>query len=101
MPHDPLAREAGLHPARAPGQLCGHGPDAGALGQAIANLLFSAGMDLQFALMVVGDGPSAPRLRHAVGELDEAIKDLRFLMLAIPGQAAAPSADGDSSSAGQ
>jgi uncharacterized protein YgfB (UPF0149 family) len=57
--------------------------DAGALGQAIASRLFSAGMDLHFALMLAGDGVAAPKLRHAIGELDEALKGLRHLMLAI------------------
>ncbi len=74
--------------------------DAGARGQRIANCLFSAGMDVQFALMVAGDGPAGSQLRHAVGELDDAIRELRFLMLAIPEQGASPSVDGDGSSAG-
>jgi hypothetical protein len=56
---------------------------------------------MQFALMVAGDGPAGSHLRHAVGQLDDAIKDLRCLMLAIPGQGAWPSPDGDGSSAGQ
>jgi hypothetical protein len=64
------------------------GTDAGALGQAIAARLFSAGLDLHFALMLSGDGPAAQRLRHAVGELDDAIRDLRSLLLALPGPAA-------------
>jgi hypothetical protein len=100
MTHDPQAREAGRHPAPAPGQgpgQHGHGPDVSTLGEAIANHLFSAALDLHFALMVAGEGVVTPRLRHAVGQLDEAVKDLRHLMLAIPRQAAAP-ADGDSGS---
>lgn len=100
MTHDPQAREAGRHPASAPGHDFGHrghGSDAGALGEAIANRLFSAALDLHFALMVAGEGVVAPRLRHAIEQLDEAVKDLRHLMLAIPQQAAA-SPDSDSSS---
>lgn len=57
--------------------------DAGELGQAIASRLFSAGMDLHFALMLTGDGVVAPKLLHAIGEIDEALKGLRRLMLDI------------------
>jgi hypothetical protein len=52
-------------------------------GQTISNRLFSAGLDLHFVLMMVRDGPGRHRLEHAVAELDEAIKDLRHLMLAV------------------
>jgi len=57
--------------------------DPGVFGQAISNRLFSAGLDLHFVLMLVHDEPGRRRLEHAVAELDEAIKDLRHLMLAI------------------
>jgi hypothetical protein len=103
MPHDPQAG-GDPRPASAPGpelRPAKHGHDAGSLGQAIANRLFAAGTDLQFALMVAGDGAAGSRLWHAVGELDEAIRELRFLMLAIPDQTAAASPGGDSGSAGQ
>ena len=39
--------------------------DVGARGRRIATCLFSAGMDVQFALMVAGDGPAGLQLRHA------------------------------------
>lgn len=100
MPHEPEAGETdpGLDSPLDVDLGCpGPGPRPSALGQALANHLFAAGLDLQFALMVVGDGAAAPRLRHAVDEIDQAIKDLRILMLAIPGQGAA-SGDGDGSS---
>jgi hypothetical protein len=47
--------------------------------------------------MVADNEALTPRLWHAVDELDEAIKDLRVLMLAIPQQAAA-APDGDDGS---
>ena len=72
----------------------GHADEVGGLGQAICHRLFSAGLDLDFALSLDGDGPAADRLRHAVAELDEAIKDLRHLMLAMPGPAAGAAPDG-------
>ncbi len=60
--------------------------DAGALGQAISNRLFSAGLDLDFALTLTGNGPARMRLEHAVTQLDEAIKELRHLVIAVIGQ---------------
>ncbi len=57
--------------------------DAGALGQAISNRLFSAGLDLDFALTLTGNGPARMRLEHAVTQLDEAIKELRHLVIAV------------------
>jgi hypothetical protein len=60
-----------------------HAVDPGVCGEAISNRLFSAGLDLHFVLMMVHDGPGRRRLEHAVAELDDAIKDLRHLMLAV------------------
>jgi hypothetical protein len=84
----------GPPPAAEPTQAPGHGGDARVLGQEISHRLFSAGLDLDFALSLDGDGPAADRLRHAVAELDEAIKDLRHLMLGVPGPAAGAVPDG-------
>jgi len=59
---------------------------AAAIGQAISNRLFSASLDLHFVLMARYDGHGGPgklRLDHAIAEIDEAIKDLRHLMLAV------------------
>jgi hypothetical protein len=68
---------AGSHPdSGAPGQ-------AAALGQAISNRLFSVGLDLHFVMMTRHEGPGVPRLEHAIAEIDDAIKDLRHLMVAI------------------
>jgi signal transduction histidine kinase len=39
--------------------------------------LFTAGLDLQAALGLVGDHPGADKIGHAIGELDQAITDLR------------------------
>jgi hypothetical protein len=61
------------------------------LGQAISRGLFRAGLDMNYALMVVGDGsPAAARLSKAIDAVDRAIVDLRHLMLALqdtPGDA--------------
>jgi hypothetical protein len=68
---------AGCHAdSAAPGQTA-------VLGQAISNRLFSAGLDLHFVMMTRQDGPGVPRLEHAIAEIDDAIKDLRHLIIAI------------------
>ena len=54
-----------------------------ALGQAISNRLFSAGLDLDFVMMTRHDEPGVRRLEHAITEIDDAIKELRHLMVAI------------------
>lgn len=57
--------------------------EVAALGQAISNRLFSAGLDLNFVMMTRHDEPGVRRLEQAITEIDDAIKDLRHLMLAI------------------
>ena len=58
-----------------------------AFGQSITLRLFAAGLDLNSALMRVESGQSrsddqaAEGIRHAIAEIDEAIKELRHLML--------------------
>jgi len=103
MPHDPRNWQADLRRAsvaREDLESPSDDSDAGARGRRIATSLFSAGMDVQFALMVAGDGPAGLQLRHAAGQLDDALRELRLLMLTISEQGASPSADGDDSSAG-
>ena len=75
-PPDAVAGEA--RPGRA-----GSYPDPGAVGQEISRRLFSAGCDLHYALMTVREEPARYRLEHAVHEIDDAIRELRHLMLAI------------------
>jgi hypothetical protein len=58
-------------------------PEVGALGQAIATRLFSAGLALNSALSRIRDGPAADRVRQAVDDIDEAIRDVRRLMLSV------------------
>lgn len=70
--------------------------DAVELAHVVAMRLFSVGLDLNFALMVLHDGPAASRLRHGIDELDGAIRDLRRLVLAVPGLAAGAAPDGGS-----
>lgn len=54
-----------------------------ALGDEISNRLFLAGLDLCSALGLVKNGPARERLEQAISELDDSIKDLRLLMLAV------------------
>ena len=86
MPHDPRNWQADLRPAsvaREDLESPSNDSDVGARGRRIATCLFSAGMDVQFALMVAGDGPAGLQLRHAAGQLDDALRELRLLMLTI------------------
>lgn len=59
-------------------------PDVAALGQSVMLRLFSAGLDMNVALGLVGGGAGEAHLRRAVGDLDEAVRDLRHLLLALP-----------------
>jgi hypothetical protein len=65
--------------------------DVRARGQGIAARLFIAELDLHSALTLIADGPVADRLYHAIAELDGAIRDLRHLVLAVPGPTAGAS----------
>jgi hypothetical protein len=54
----------------------------GVLGDEVTNRLFLAGLDLCSALGLATDKSVRLRLEQAITELDEALKDLRHLMLA-------------------
>ena len=57
----------------------------GDLGQAIVGSLFQAGLDMNYVLMTLGeDGPTSARLARAVDAVDQAIVNLRHLILALP-----------------
>lgn len=71
---------AGRSPGRAGSQ------DVAALGQTVAARLFTAGLDLHFALMLIGEGPAARRCTRAIDELDSAIRQVRRLVLAVQEQ---------------
>jgi hypothetical protein len=47
------------------------------LSDVVAGRLFSAGLDLQAALALIGDHRVAGQIERALGELDLAIRDLR------------------------
>lgn len=58
------------------------------LGESAIAHVFRAGLHLNVVLALAGDDTLESRLRGAIGELDEAVRDLRNLMLAVPGTAA-------------
>ena len=58
------------------------GEDVAALGQTVAGRLLAAGLNLHFALMLMGEGPAAQRCTRALDELDHAIWQVRQLVLA-------------------
>lgn len=47
------------------------------LNDVVVRRLFTAGLDLQAVLGVMGDDPMSGEIRHAVAELDQAIRDIR------------------------
>lgn len=75
-PPSPASR-AGDWPAR---------QDVAAVGQTVARRLFTAGLDLHLALMLLGDGPAAQRCSKALDEMDHAIRQVRYLVLAAQEQ---------------
>ena len=46
----------------------------------VVNRLFSAGLSLEGARSIIGDGPAGDRVAAAASELDRAIRDIRALM---------------------
>ena len=47
------------------------------LNDVVVHPLFTAGLDLQAALGLIGDNPGSSKIRHAVDELDQAIRDIQ------------------------
>jgi hypothetical protein len=54
-----------------------HDRIAEGLNDVIVHRLFSAGLTLEAALTLIGSHPAACRIEDAIGELDQAIRDLR------------------------
>jgi signal transduction histidine kinase len=70
-----------------------HDRIAAGLNDVVVHRLFSAGLDLESALVLTGtDHPAAAKIEHAVGELDQAISDLRSAVFTHP-QADLPGPD--------
>lgn len=57
--------------------------EAAELGQSAMAHMLSAGLDLNVMLAETADGELESQLLHAIGEVDQAVKDLRYLMLAV------------------
>lgn len=68
--------------------------EVNALGQAAVVRLLSAGLDLNVALTLRGEGAAESRLRDAICQIDEAVGDVRRLMLAVSGALADASPNG-------
>jgi hypothetical protein len=54
-----------------------HDRIARGLNDVVIHRLFGAGIDLHAALGMVGVGRAADKIYHAIGELDQAIRDIR------------------------
>jgi signal transduction histidine kinase len=57
-----------------------HDRIAGRLNDKVACRLFSAGLDLEAALALTGEHRATGRIRHAISELDVAIRDIRDMV---------------------
>lgn len=54
-----------------------HDRIARGLNDLVVRRIFAAGLDLQAALLLIGDHAAASRIHDAVGQLDQAITDIR------------------------
>jgi signal transduction histidine kinase len=54
-----------------------HDRIAHGLNDVVVRRIFAAGLDLQAALGLIGDHRGASKIWHAVGELDQAVRDIR------------------------
>jgi signal transduction histidine kinase len=50
----------------------------------VVHRLFSAGLALEAALALAGSHPAAPKIEQAIGDLDQAINDLRTAVFSHP-----------------
>ena len=53
---------------------------AGGMNDVVVHRLFSAGLALETALVLMGDHPGATKVQKAIGELDLAIRDFRNVL---------------------
>jgi hypothetical protein len=53
------------------------------LNDIVVHPLFTAGLDLQAALGLIGAHPASSKIRHAVDELDQAIRDIQDIRSTI------------------
>jgi signal transduction histidine kinase len=53
---------------------------AGGMNDVVVHRLFSAGLALETALVLMGDHPGAAKVQKAIGELDLAIRDFRNVL---------------------
>ena len=46
----------------------------------VVRRIFAASLDLQGALLLIGERPGAGKIQHAIDEMDHAIRDLRDIL---------------------
>jgi hypothetical protein len=64
-----------------------HDRIAQGINNVVIRRIFAAGLDLQAALAIIGDHRGASKINHAIGELDQAIRDIRdTIFSADPGE---------------
>ncbi len=60
-----------------------HDRIARGLNDVVVHRIFAAGLDLEAALGLIGGRPGTSMIHHAIGELDQAIKDIRDAVFGI------------------
>ena len=84
-PASPRAPEDG--PADAiPGQAEDRERIARGLNDVVVRRLRTAGQDLQAALGLMGDDPASGKIRHAMDEMDQAIRNIRDTIFGTPAE---------------
>src|ERR1700728_2949371 len=89
----PQAPEGGRAAARAeaiPGQAEDRERIALALNDVVVRRLLTAGQDLQAALGLMGNHPASGKIRHAVDEMDQAVRDIPDTVFDHPAAEPAP-----------
>jgi hypothetical protein len=94
LPGSPQAPDDGraTGPAQAiPGQAEDRERIALGLNDVVVRRLLTAGQDLQAALRLMGNHPASGKVRHAVDEMDQAIRDIRDAIFDHPAGERPPS----------
>ena len=77
-------------PVRIPGQAEDRERIATGLNDVVVRRLRTAGEDLQAALGLMGDHPASGKIRHAVDEMDQAVRDIPDTVFDHPAGEPAP-----------
>ena len=71
-----------------------HDRIAQGINDVVIRRIFAAGLDLQAALELIGEHRAASKIWHAIGELDQAVRDIRETILDCGRATHGPDANG-------